>query len=166
MQEVISASNINIKVIEKAGTKVKRMLQRNNPFKAGECNDERCFVCSTSKKGNCRKPGVTYDIRCEGDCDEDAYNGETFKNTFARGKEHLDDYEKKRSSSVMWKHCQKKHGGVEQQFNMRVVDCSRRDPMMRQILEAIHINELPEDKRMNDKKEWNIGKLPVMEVTE
>ena len=166
VREVISSSNINIRVVEKAGTKVKRKLQRNNPFKERECKDERCFVCTTTRKGNCRKPGVTYDVRCEGDCGEDVYNGETFKNTFGRGKEHLDDYEKKRSKSVMWKHCLKKHDGIPQRFNMRVVDSPRRDPMMRQILEAMHINELPENKRMNDKKEWNIGKLPVFEVTE
>ena len=47
---------------------------------------------------------------------------------------------------------------------MRVVDYSRCDPLMRQIKEAININEVPIGERLNDKKEWNIGKLPTMEI--
>ena len=64
----------------------------------------------------------------------------------------------------MWKHCLKEHNGEEQEFEMRVVDYSRCDPLMRQIKEAININEVPIEERLNNKKEWNIGKLPTMEI--
>ena len=47
---------------------------------------------------------------------------------------------------------------------MTVVDCSRGDPMMRQILESIRINKEPEERRINDKTEWNIGKIPQAEI--
>ena len=50
MEEEIRETDIKIKVVEKAGTKVKRQLQRNDPFKEKECPEESCFICSTTKK--------------------------------------------------------------------------------------------------------------------
>ena len=60
----------------------------------------------------------------------------------------------------------KKHNGQEEDFEMRVVDYSRGESLMRQIKEAININEVPAQERLNDEKEWNIGKLPTMEITD
>ena len=162
----VSSTDLKIKVVERPGTKVKRMLQRNDPFKAKKCKDSKCFVCTTSGEGSCRKSGVTYKINCEGDCDGDVYNGETHGNTNTRGAEHLSDYQYKRTNSVMWKHCQKKHNDQEQEFSMMVLDYVRGDPTKRQILEAVRINEVSEAKRINDKKEWIVGKIPTVAVTE
>ena len=47
-----------------------------------------------------------------------------------------------------------------------MVDYSRGDSLMRQIKEAMNVNEIPVQERLNDKKEWNIGKLPTMEITD
>ena len=66
----------------------------------------------------------------------------------------------------MWKHCQKKHNSEEQDFNMKVIDYVRGDPTKRQILEAVRINGVPEGKRINDKKEWVVGRIPTIAVTE
>ena len=166
IQEELAASNINIKVIERSGRNVKRILQKNNPFAREQCVDNSCFVCTTTKEGDCRKSGVTYEIQCKGDCDGHRYGGETHANGFTRGGEHQKQYGLKNPESTMWKHCVKEHNGQEQEFEMRIVDYSRGDPLMRQIKEAININEIPIEKRLNDKKEWNIGKLPTMEITD
>ena len=123
-------------------------------------------MCSTTGDGDCRKSGVTYEIRCKGECDGHSYGGETHANGFTRGGEHQDQYRLKNPESTMWKHCVKEHHGQEQEFEMRIMDYSRGDPLMRQIKEAININEIPVEKRLNDKKEWNIGKLPTMEITD
>ena len=49
---------------------------------------------------------------------EEHDEGETGKNGYTRGGQHADDYEKKRESSTLWKHCVSKHGGQEQKFEM------------------------------------------------
>ena len=49
---------------------------------------------------------------------------------------------------------------------MRVVDYSRGDLLMRQIKEAININEVSIQERLNYKKKRNIGKLTAMEMTD
>ena len=71
-----------------------------------------------------------------------------------------------RAHSVMWKHCEKKHEGVEQQIEMKIMDYVRGDPTKRQIMEAVRINNVPESARINDKKEWIVGKIPTVTVTD
>ena len=166
IDEEVTSSGIKIKVVERAGIKLKKLLQKNDPNKRKECDEEACFICSTSNTGNCRKSGVTYDIVCQGDCGGDTYNGETHANGFTRGMQHKTDYQHKREGSVMWRHCVKKHEGQEQRFEMKVIDYVRDDPTMRQILEAIRINELPEAHRMNDRDEWIVGRIPSVTVSE
>ena len=39
IQEELAASNINIKVVERSGRKVKRILQKNNPFAREQCGE-------------------------------------------------------------------------------------------------------------------------------
>ena len=66
----------------------------------------------------------------------------------------------------MWKHCEKRHDGQEQEFDMKVMDYVRGDPTKRQILEAVRINGVEESARINDKKEWIVGKIPTVTVTD
>ena len=48
---------------------------------------------------------------------------------------------------------------------MRVKDQVKNDATKRLILEAVRINEVEEDHRINDKEEWIIGKIPAMTVS-
>ena len=74
-----------MKVVEKSGTKVIRMLQRNDPFKEKKCTKpERCMVCAGDNPGGCRDNGVSYKINCEEDCPYE-YTGQTNQNGYTRG---------------------------------------------------------------------------------
>ena len=69
MQEQLNRSKIKIKVVEKSGTKVQRMLQKNDPFGKKTCTwQEKCMVCSGNNLGGCKDNGVTYKINGEEDC--------------------------------------------------------------------------------------------------
>ena len=126
-------------------------LGRNDPFKKKECrNKEECMICSGSNPGGCRDSGVTYRINCLGNRLDDPeqqcggeYKGETGKNGYTRGGKHTEEYEKKRESSVLRKHCLAKHGGQEQKFEMAIANRSRNDPKKRQVLEAVMIQKIP-----------------------
>ena len=159
LQKEIDKTPYKIRVVEKSGTKLIKLLQKNDPFKTKTCrNREECMVCSGSKPGGCRDSGVTYRINCLG-C-KGVYKGETGKNGFSRGKKHHDDYVNKRDVSAMWKHCILKHEEQEQQFEMVIEDRSRNDPTKRQILEAVRIQKVPKDLLMNGKSEWNSARIP------
>ena len=100
---------------------------------------------------------------CKGDCGGDVYHGETNTNAYTRGLQHIDDYEHKRKKqSVMLKHCMKKHDGGKQRFDMSIKDYVKGDPTRRQILESVRINQVAESKRINDKNEWIVGKIPTV----
>ena len=61
-----------------------------------KCGRARCFPCLGSKGGNCWREEVTYSLWCE-ECGEKvaAYQGETGRNGFTRGREHLENLEAK-----------------------------------------------------------------------
>ena len=75
-----------IKVVKKAGTTLKEVLQRSNAFKQQRYGREDCLVCKQAGKGPCNARGVTYEIECQG-C-ENKYADETARNAYTRGTEH------------------------------------------------------------------------------
>ena len=77
MQEAINRKGGKIKVIEKSGTKIVRMLQRNDPFKTKECENQECLICKGEKPGGCRESGK--------------YTGQTSHNGFTRGGKHIEE---------------------------------------------------------------------------
>ena len=44
MEEEVKSSNLKIKIVERPGIKVKRLLQKNDPNKSGVCGDNGCFL--------------------------------------------------------------------------------------------------------------------------
>ena len=96
-----------IKVIECAGTKMKDILQRSYPFKKEKCSTDDCFVCMSNGKGNCRRENVTYEIKCN-KC-QYIYIGETSRNGYTRGREHLSALRKRDRESALYKHLVSEH---------------------------------------------------------
>ena len=168
----VAKSGLKIRIVEKAGTSLKQQLQRSDPFKPLRCDRENCFVCTSGGKGSCKTMGVNYQISCEEceemDSTERDYKGETSRTSYVRGGEHLDDFDKRREKSVLWKHCRNKHNGqVEgRRFRMDVLGVYKEDAMLRQVAEAVRIQQSPTGTLMNDKTEWNYVRLPnlVQEV--
>ena len=160
----IKESGIKIKVVERAGRKIKNILQVNDPLSHKKCNKEdNCLVCNTGK-GSCRSSSINYSIRCIDSKCEHIYHGHSSKNGYSRGKEHNEDLKMKREKSVMWKHCKEKHGGKIKRFKMDIKRVNRNDPTKRQITEAIFINKTQPNISMNERTEWNYINLPRLEA--
>ena len=66
--------------------------------------------------------------------------------------------------NALWKHCANVHGEEIQDFSMTVVDRCRSDPMKRQILEAIRIQKVPQERSMNSRSEWNTARIPRVQI--
>ena len=81
-------------------------------------------------------------------CRKGKYKGETASNGYTRGGEHLQDF------------CVEQHGGVMQEFEMSITGSYRNDAMLRQITEAVQINNTNTDVLMNDRAEWNMTRIP------
>ncbi len=146
---------------------LKSQLQTSDPFKEPGCGREDCLVCTTFGQGNCNTESITYRIDCsvEG-CEKDVYKGETAFNAYTRGREHMGRLAARDlNNSPLWRHCMEQHGGEEQNFWMSVTGTYRNDAMLRQITEAVQINGMEVSRRMNDRAEWNMTRIPRTVIT-
>ena len=69
------------------------------------------------------------------------------------------------NNSPLWRHCLEQHGGEVQTFLMSVTDTFKNDAMLRQITEAVQINNMEVGERMNDRAEWNMTRIPRTVIT-
>ena len=63
MSDEIEKRGIKIKIVEKSGTKIKKLFQRNSLLNEKQ-SDGDCFICNTSAKWNCMTSGIVYEIEC------------------------------------------------------------------------------------------------------
>jgi hypothetical protein len=158
----IKRSGLRMKVVERTGRTLKSQLQTSNPFKQGGCERQNCFICTTTKKGNCAAEGITYKIECDDEsCARNKYKGETAGNGYTRGNKHLTDLAaRNENNSPLWRHCIEEHNGELQTFQMSVTGSYRNDAMLRQIAEAVQIERTATGTLMNDRAEWNMTRVP------
>ena len=123
------------------------------------CDNGDCLACKEGrgKGGSCLKSNVQYELRCRrctGD-DQCVYLGETARNLYTRGCEHVDKYHSRRRNhdSFIKKHQLERHHDEPADFAAKVMG-SFRDCMTRQISEGIHIRR-SEVQVLNSKSEWH-----------
>ena len=148
---------------ERAGASVKHEAKAE-PLRRKSCQREECFACTTSGNGRCEKNGAGYRIECL-TCQMDGrsaiYEGETSRNAFTRGMEHLDAIRLQDEDNALWKHCLVVHDGIEAQFSMQVVGVYR-TPLVRQVNESVRIIISKAECVMNSKSEWH--QAPIVRI--
>ena len=116
--------NMRLAVVERAGDPIARDA-KSEPLREIGCKREECFPCRGERGGNCERNGIGYRIRCK-TCEEvdglrTLYEGETGRNGYSRGKEHLAGLENKNEDNPLWKHSRIQHNGVEPEFEMKIL---------------------------------------------
>ena len=161
-------SNMNIKIVEKSGVKVKRFLVQADPFLKTNCDSVKCPFCQAQPqletnrkmKTHCKTPNVGYRIECKS-CGA-TYEGETARLVKSRAIEHVNDLEKKKTSSPLIKHMHTHHpqeGGTTK-FELSVTG-KFRDALTRQADESVRIRNSAKasEKFMNAKSEFNAAPI-------
>jgi len=155
MQKIIFDNSIMIKVKERSGTSIKRQLSKSDPFKVKSCAAESCNICTTNTNNintttiNCKTRDVVYEITCE--CG-DQYVGETSRSISERYTEHITSMKRKEKQSVLHRHIVEKQHDINTNFKLKVLATCPRDAMLRQVTEAVYINE--RKPAINAKEEW------------
>ena len=167
-EDIEKLTGDRIKIVEKAGIMLKRVLHKSNPWAGGPCSRPDCLVCSHEKGGgNCQKRNITYKTECQS-CQERSgkeriYVGESARTAYERGQEHSQDYLKLKEDSHMYKHWVEEHQGEQRPiFSMKVIR-SHVSAFARQIHEAVCI-EINASKTLNSKGEYNRCQLPRLGV--
>ena len=121
-------------------------------------------------KVSCRTPGVLYQIictLCEAEGKRSVYIGQSGKNSYSRGRKHLEDYKAGSSSHCMSTHMKVHHSNVPIQVsNFRMVTLrSFHTPLGRQISEGLSIYNSDVDILLNSGSEWGAGQIPRASVS-
>ena len=91
------------------------------------------------------------------------YEGETSRSARIRGGEHVRDFEKKRSSSVLYKHKEIEHKDEMMKIKMQITK-KFKDPLTRQANEGVRINNRNKNELLNSKTEFNHPPIPRITV--
>ena len=146
---------IRFKIIGKGGESFENKFRRSNPWSGGNCGRPKCFPCREEGGGDCWREGVCYTLWCV-ECGEEvaAYKGETGRNSYTRGVEHMEALEAKNvDKSVLWLHSVHHHQGrVGVEYRMRVTS-THTTPMERQVRERVDLSTFKGPVLMNRRNE-------------
>ena len=146
---------VRFKIVGKAGVTLEQKLRKSNPWNGEKCGRARCFPCMGEGGGDCWREGVCYTLWC-GDCGEmvAAYKGETGRNGYSRGAEHLDALDQRNEDmSVLWAHSVHHHQArVGVQYLMKVTTYHT-DALDRQVRERVNISSFKGQFLMNRRTE-------------
>ena len=86
------------------------------------------------------------------------YKGETGRNGFTRGAEHIAALRLESEESPVWKHCQLKHGGTKVKLSLKV--CGRfQSCLVRQVNEPVRMMRAKADCLLNSKSDFHQAPL-------
>ena len=146
---------IRFRIVEMGGITLEQKLRRSNPWAGENCGRPRCFPCKIGRGGNCFRESVTYAIWCE-ECGEEVaiYIGESGRNAFTRGCEHLEALNARdEEKSVLWKHSVNHHQGREDVVYSMAVTGVYKSPLDRQLMERVKITNFKGPLLMNRRNE-------------
>ena len=96
---------------------------------------------------------------------KEVYIGESGRNGYTRGREHMTSYQKKESDSVLLRHVRDKHSETNPpSFKMSIIG-THKTALDRQISEAVRINRAPDDELINRRSEWGHHRLVSSTLT-
>ena len=178
-------TGFRLKIVERAGVKLERVLHKSNPWAGQSCERENCLLCATKLETekdlgqSCSKRNLVYETWCQ-TCklqDEERaiqvgkdpkkiplfkYIGESSRSCFERGWEHQYDALNYKQGSHMLKHALTEHDGIppeEVKFLMRAMKFHT-SAYSRQMHEAVAIQVNRGHNLLNSKAEYNRCALP------
>ena len=148
-----------IKFVETCGQKYIDYFKTSNPFNVKCQPEETCLVCESSMiSSDCKVSNIGYSLICKLCKDrniEKQYHGESARNGYLRGREHVSEYRKKSKNSIMYKHVlgEHKHEQSDVKFEMNIVGRFN-NSLSRQINESTRIRNTHPSALLNSKSEF------------
>ena len=143
---------------KKSGRKIIDKIRVSDPFRSN-CKEQECLACRNSEKfSNCRKTNIGYQITCKlckSRGKNRIYQGESSRNLYLRGREHLNQLKNEKSNSVMLKHNMNEHENELErvEYEMKITG-SFRKPLGRIIDEGLRIKHTKKEELLNSKNEF------------
>ena len=127
VETVVKRNGMKVKVVERAGTTMKQMLQKSDPFPLTGCGRRMCVMCENEMGVDCRTRGCVYEIECKEEGCGKKYVGMTGRSVYERMKEHINGMVNGREdddsvSNPLLRHKVLCHGEENVDVNVRIVD--------------------------------------------
>ena len=180
-ENLAEMTGYRVKIVERSGTQMRRVLCSKNPWAGEHCQRENCLVCNQEGGGgDCKRRSVVYMTTCN-QCKEKAdgeradgekenqgqgafYIGETSKSGFERGVNHQNDYRGLHLDSHILKHQVLQHGeGENINFSMKIVK-KFSSAFKRQVYEAVMVEMMEGKDLLNSKGGFNRCTLPRLTI--
>ena len=160
--ELNKNSEMNIRVVERGGTKMKNILVQKNPFPPQKCQINFCPFCNKDKnieisqenRFHCSSHNVGYVIECQS-CKR-VYHGETSRKASVRAIEHCKQVQKEDEESPLVKHIKLEHPGGSK-FTLKITG-QFYNALSRQANESVRIQNSAKAS-LNSKAEFNGPKI-------
>ena len=154
-----------IKIVELTGKTVRNSIAKNYPWRFEGCGSDECFHCTTNEDPtiSCRTPGVGYTITCT-ICGVGGvlaqYQGESGRNMFSRGKDHIREFKGRVSTNCMVIHSNRHHhGSRELTYKMKPTGLFQ-TPLDRQLDESMRLRFSSASIILNSGSEWRGESIP------
>ncbi len=113
-EEINKTLKKKVKVIERNGPQLQRLLVRSDPWSGGDCGRTDCVVCQVEgdNRVDCRVTNCTYRTSCklcEQEGSRSSYIGETSRSVKERMGEHAGDARKDDEGSHIAAHLRERH---------------------------------------------------------
>ena len=63
--ELAGIFGYRVKLVERAGTQIRMILCKKNPFAGQNCLRDYCMICKEGGKGDCKRRNITYKTSCD-----------------------------------------------------------------------------------------------------
>ena len=149
---------------EKSGVTLENKLRKSNPWSGERCGRPSCFQCKTDDGGDCWRESVTYSLVCE-ECGEAVcqYFGESGRNGYSRGEEHLANKDAQdENKSVLKLHAIHHHNGRNDVNFIMKVTGFHSSSLDRQVTERVNIENFQGPVLMNRRNELGGVRLERM----
>ena len=169
-EEMSAITGDKIKIVERAGRKLKSILLTANPWSGGWCGRVDCLACEhcEAEDSKCGQRNIVYKtscLQCKQRGTDRCYYGESARTAYERGSEHLKDYLDEGEDSHMLKHHVTDHPELKDpiDFSMKVLK-THKTAFSRQVHEAVLIKMNERNDILNSKGEFNRCQLPRLSV--
>ena len=157
IEQLAKKHKMKIKVVERRGNTMKKLIQKSDPFNRIKCNEDDCIICREGMDVDCRKRGVVYEIQCMEDGCERKYVGQTGRSLYERMKEHnvYNEKDKENENKPVARHSYEEHQGRKIKIGVKILGNMYGRPTKRMIAEAVYIDDLMMSESMNEKRGWS-----------
>ena len=121
VEVLVKKYDLKIKVVERVGQTIKKMLQRSDPFRRNICERRDCIICTKGFNINCRERGCVYQFCCL-ECEQKRkYRGQTGRSIYHRTGEHMKNWDKDLHFYPLKRHSDIFHGGNSFEFEIEIL---------------------------------------------